>query len=58
MLRLNHKNLNVWHRSLELVTEIYAKTDQFPADEKFGITSQLRRTSVSIASNISEGAAR
>ncbi|MEX2345554.1 MAG: four helix bundle protein [Balneolaceae bacterium] len=58
MLKLNHKNLNVWRRSLELVTEIYAKTDLFPADEKFGMTSQLRRASVSIASNISEGAAR
>ncbi|MCX6170740.1 MAG: four helix bundle protein [Ignavibacteriales bacterium] len=55
MLKLNHKQLDVWKASVELVKEIYHITELFPADERFGITSQMRRASVSIVSNISEG---
>lgn len=58
LLKLNHKHLKVWEKSIELVAEIYAITDDFPSEEKFGLTSQLRRASVSIASNIAEGASR
>lgn len=58
LLKLNHKKLKVWEKSIGLVTEIYALTGSFPFDEKFGLTSQLRRASVSIPSNIAEGAAR
>ena len=58
MLDLNHKRMTVWIKSLDLVRLIYNLTDMFPLEEKYGITSQLRRASVSIASNISEGASR
>lgn len=53
-----HKDLKVWKESVELVTSIYEKTKTYPDDEKFGLTSQIRRCSVSIPSNIAEGAAR
>jgi four helix bundle protein len=53
-----HKDLNVWRDSIELVTLIYDKTKSFPKDELFGLTSQIRRSVISIPSNISEGAAR
>jgi four helix bundle protein len=53
-----HKDLIVWQKSVTFVTEIYKITSSFPDDEKFGITSQLRRAAVSIPTNISEGAAR
>jgi four helix bundle protein len=58
MLSLNHKKLKVWGKSIELVKEIYQLTITFPSHEKFGLISQLRRASVSVASNISEGASR
>jgi len=51
-------NLLVWQKSVELSKEIYLVTRSFPKEEVFGITNQLRRCSVSIASNIAEGAAR
>ncbi len=53
-----HKKLTVWQLAIELVTDIYALTKIFPSDEKFGLTNQIRRASVSIPSNIAEGAAR
>jgi four helix bundle protein len=53
-----HKDLNVWQESIVLVTLIYEKTKSFPKDELFGLTSQIRRSAVSIPSNIAEGAAR
>ena len=53
-----HRNLEVWSMSMELAQEIYTLTDSFPASEKFGIISQMRRSAVSIPSNIAEGAAR
>lgn len=53
-----HKNLNSWIKSFEFVKEIYLITRQFPPEEKFGITSQIRRASVSVPVNIAEGAAR
>lgn len=53
-----HKDLDVWKKSIDFVTEIYKITFQFPEEEKFGLTSQIRRASISIASNIAEGAAR
>ena len=54
----NFKELKVWQQSRELVREIYLLTSSFPSDEKFGLISQLRRCSVSIPSNIAEGAGR
>ena len=58
MLKLNHKNLDVWKVSMKLVKEIYLTTKSFPKEELFGLVSQMRRAAVSIISNISEGAAR
>lgn len=53
-----HKNLEVWKKSIEFVTKIYKVTESFPDNEKFGLISQIRRSAVSIPSNISEGAGR
>ena len=54
----NHKDLDVWKKSVELAKDVYETTKGFPKDEVFGLTSQMKRASVSIASNIAEGAAR
>jgi S23 ribosomal protein. len=53
-----HKDLDAWKISLELVTETYQLTNTYPKEEIFGLTNQSRRASVSIPSNIAEGAAR
>lgn len=55
---MNHKNLNVWETSIEIVTLIYKLTDSMPKSEEFGLKSQMRRAAVSISANIAEGAAR
>jgi four helix bundle protein len=54
----SHRDLIVWHRAIDFVELIYRISRDFPADERFGLTSQIRRVAVSIASNIAEGAAR
>lgn len=53
-----HKDLDVWKKSVSLVTSIYDVTRAFPKDEMYGITNQIRRSAVSIPSNIAEGSAR
>lgn len=55
---VSHKNLDIWKLGIKLSKEIYFLTKTFPASEKFGIVSQLRRASVSVPTNIAEGAAR
>ena len=52
------QNLKVWQESRELVSQIYKKTDLFPRQEQFALTDQIRRASISIPSNISEGFGR
>lgn len=54
----SHKDLDVWKRSMELVVNIYRLTRDFPHEEQFGLSSQIRRSAISIPSNIAEGAAR
>lgn len=58
MLNLSHKKLDVWEHSIELIKIIYKLTEEFPKNEIFGITNQMRRCSVSISSNIAEGCSR
>ena len=53
-----HKDLKVWEKSMDLVVSTYRLSSHFPAAEKFGLTSQMRRAAVSVPSNIAEGAAR
>ena len=53
-----YKDLEIWKKSLTLSFEIYRVTEKFPSEEKFGLTSQMRRSSVSIPSNIAVGAGR
>ena len=54
----SYRDLMVWQKSILWVTEIYRITKSFPVDERFGLTSQLRRAAVSVPSNIAEGQAR
>ena len=53
-----HKNLSAWRDSMILVENVYLITSRFPKSEIFGLSSQIRRSAVSIPANISEGAAR
>jgi four helix bundle protein len=53
-----HHSLRVWKKSVELVTVVYKITESFPKHELYGLTSQIRRSAVSVPSNIAEGAAR
>ncbi|MFH0763880.1 MAG: four helix bundle protein [Candidatus Omnitrophota bacterium] len=54
----SYKDLDVWQKSIELVKEIYTVTKKFPREEMFGLITQMRRSSVSISSNIAEGKTR
>jgi four helix bundle protein len=54
----NYKDLDVWKLSIDLVKDIYELTKNFPRDEKFGIVMQMRRSAISIPSNIAEGKTR
>lgn len=52
------RDLQVWEKAHQLSLELYRATQAFPAEERFGLTAQMRRAAVSIGSNISEGAGR
>lgn len=51
----SYQDLTVWQRAMQLARETYQVTQTFPNDERFGLTSQMRRAAVSIPSNIAEG---
>ncbi len=53
-----HKDLDVWKSGIGLVKNVYENTRKFPDDERYGLSSQMRRAAVSIPSNIAEGAGR
>ncbi|MCX2761255.1 four helix bundle protein [Aquimarina muelleri] len=52
------RNLIIWQKSMELVTNIYLETKTFPKEELYGLTSQIRKASISVPSNIAEGYGR
>jgi len=54
----NYKDLRVWEEAHRLTLAIYTVTQAFPKDERFGLTSQVRRASASIAANLAEGCGR
>ena len=54
----NYRDLVVWQKSMELVSEIYRHTKSFPEDERYGLTLQLKRSSISLPSNMAEGYGR
>jgi len=54
----NIKKLKIWNESIELCVEVYKALANMPEDEKYGLSSQIKRSSVSIPSNIAEGAGR
>lgn len=54
----NFRKLDIWTKSMSLVTEIYQLTNTFPSHERFGLMSQMQRAAVSIPTNIAEGSAK
>lgn len=54
----SYKNLDLWNRAISLACDIYKFSSKFPKEELFGLTSQLRRASVSISANVAEGSGR
>lgn len=58
MLKRGYQDLQVWQKAMDMVDEVYKLTQKFPQEERFGLISQLRRSAVSIPSNIAEGSSR
>ena len=54
----SYRDLRVWQRAMDLVVSVYNETQEFPRQELYGLTSQMRRAAVSIPSNIAEGKGR
>jgi four helix bundle protein len=54
----NLKELKIWSKAIDLATEVYKLTAEFPKEENYGLTSQIRRSAISVPSNIAEGAGR
>lgn len=52
------KSLKIWHKGINLVVDIYKTSKEFPQEELYGLTSQMRRSAISIPSNIAEGSGR
>jgi four helix bundle protein len=54
----NYRDLAVWQRGMEIAQQVYQVTKNFPPEERFGLTSQLRRAATSVPANVAEGHAR
>ena len=54
----NFEKLDVWQKAIDFADLVYNQTRQFPTEERFGLTNQLRRAAISISSNIAEGSSR
>ena len=57
-MKNSYRDLEVWQRSMEFAVAVYKATESFPKSEMYGLTSQLRRASISVPSNIAEGYGR
>ncbi len=55
---ISYKDLTVWQKSIDLILEIYKLTEKFPSSELYCLVTQIRRSAISVASNIAEGKAR
>ena len=53
-----YRELEIWKRAIDITVDVYELSKEFPDDERFGLTSQIKRASVSVPSNIAEGAGR
>lgn len=58
MREAGHRGLTVWHKAMDLAAKVHLLTSRFPVDERYGLTSQMRRAAVSVPSNIAEGYGR
>ena len=58
MVEFGFEKLKVWQKAIDFADEVYDLTAAFPSDERFGLTSQMRRSAVSVSANIAEGASR
>ena len=58
MFKGPYKNLQIWQKGMEMAKNLYSLTKKFPKEELYGLTSQIRRSSLSIPSNIAEGSRR
>lgn len=56
--RHNYKNMKIWSLGIQIADDVFSITNNFPSEEKFGLTSQINRCSISIPSNIAEGSSR
>ncbi len=56
--KFNFEKLDVWQKAIQFADAVYSMTKAFPDDERFGLTNQMRRSAVSISSNIAEGSSR
>ena len=54
----NYRNLDIWHKGIEILKLVYRISNQFPENEKYGLTAQIKRAVISILSNIAEGSGR
>lgn len=54
----NFRKLNIWKKAVQLATDIYISTYNYPREEQYGIVSQMRRSAISISSNVAEGSGR
>ncbi len=54
----NFEKLDAWHHAIDLADSVYAVTRDFPPDERFGLTNQMRRAAVSVSSHLAEGSSR
>ena len=58
MIRMSYKDLQIWRKAMDIADAVYSFTEDFPREEMYGLTSQMRRAAISVAANIAEGSQR